>query len=962
MIFSLSLALFSLFTAIGYFQISQNLPSIEALPQLFEPPDGLVLRPTLFYDRSGEHVILIIQNPVLTPDGHDKTEITSYRRHYLRIQNHTSIASPGEENDFLSPNILLTTLAIKDPEFWSHPGFTLVSLLKPEQQTLAQELVSSYLLRHETTGISKTVRISLLAVQVTSHFGREKILEWYLNSTAYGNFTFGIDEAARLYFDKQAAELSLAEAAMLAGVSQSPTLNPFDAPQAALERQKLVIQELLRLRLVSPEVGLQAALEKTHIATQNQEKQNLLLSDLQPYIAPTFINLAITELESFMPRSQLERGGFSVITSLDYELQTQANCLFSFPSGNLSSSPDPGIPTHCPIVKFLETSQNEGISQSLNTQSEAVILNPQNGEIMALVIDPEPALQAGYLPKHLAGSMASPFIYLTAFTRGMSPATLVWDTPYADTINVHNPDNLYHGPISLRTAMANDYLISAQKTLDQVGVQSVQEIIRQFQVFGQKTNNFTPLTSENILGEIDILQASQAIGIFANQGVLAGRKIHQPSNDLNPGSMPLAPVSILRVEDFNQQVVYQAPDHRASQPVISPQLAYLVNHVLSDEPARWDSLGHPNRLETGYPLAVKQSHSLDGASHWVTGYMSDLVINVWIGTDLSHHEAYADSYLVSQSVVDNWRALTKYQIQRSPQISAFPVPEGITTVNVCNPSGMLPDEDCPNTVEEIFLEGNEPLEADSLFQKFSVNRQTGQLATVFTPTDLVEERLFMIIPAHEDFWVKQSGIPTPPQFFDPIPFTQQSHQKLSFQSPQNFDIVKGEVLIRATLDLEDMDFLRVQIGQGLNPQFWFQVGEDFNKISDSTPFVKWNTSGLDGLYTIQLLAVMDDQSALRSYNLVTVDNLPPQVEFQQPYAGEIMSGKAHSEIIFRADVQDNIGVKEVTFFVDDKILVTRSTLPYIAAWEPATGDHRIKIIAIDQAGNQTTEEIPFTIQ
>jgi hypothetical protein len=275
---------------------------------------------------------------------------------------------------------------------------------------------------------------------------------------------------------------------------------------------------------------------------------------------------------------------------------------------------------------------------------------------------------------------------------------------------------------------------------------------------------------------------------------------------------------------------------------------------------------------------------------------------------------------------------------------------------------MLPDNDCPNLVDEVFLSGNEPLQADTLFEEMAINRETGHLATVFTPSELIEKRVYMLVPEEELSWVQEAGIPSAPTTYDRIPSTSPDQAGIQVRSPEMFDYVRGVVTIQGLLPEEELSFFRVQIGPGIHPQSWYQVGEDFLPPFTSAIRVDWDTSGLAGLYTIQLLAVRPDQSILKTNSLVTVDNQPPQITIQQPYSGEIIPARTYQEIIFQADVQDDLGIERVEFYLDDKLIASRSIGPFIAAWKPVPGEHTLVVVAIDQAGNQASTEIPFIIR
>ncbi len=191
-----------------------------------------------------------------------------------------------------------------------------------------------------------------------------------------------------------------------------------------------------------------------------------------------------------------------------------------------------------------------------------------------------------------------------------------------------------------------------------------------------------------------------------------------------------------------------------SRSLLSPQLAYQMNQVLSDEISRQESLGHPNPLEIGRPAGVKSSISFNSHSTWTVGYVPQRVIVV-------HFSGQEADVVPLRYSADLWHALMVYAVHDLPAES-WEMPAGIVTVNVCDPSGMLPTAVCPNVVSEVFLDGRQPLQTDTLYQSFQVNRETGYLATIFTPPDLVESRTYMVVPARARAWAENAGIDLPP--------------------------------------------------------------------------------------------------------------------------------------------------------------------------------------------------------
>ncbi len=287
---SVLLAVLILALAFYYAGLTRDLPSVEQLPGLLDPPDGLLLQPTRIYDRSGQHLL-----ETFAPNE-------SLRR-YIPI-------NPGNPQH-LPDALAQATLALADPTFWKHPGYTLAGLGQPDlHPTLAQRLASDLLLWDEPPSLRRALRERLLAAQITAVYGRAQTLEWYLNSANYGNYAYGADAAAQLYFGKPAAELTPAEVAVLAAVGQAPSLNPLDAPQVALQRGRETIHIMQALGFISKEAaGL--ALAETPVLSIREEKS-------QDDLAPAFLNLVLQQLEENFDRARIQHGGLTILTPLYY--------------------------------------------------------------------------------------------------------------------------------------------------------------------------------------------------------------------------------------------------------------------------------------------------------------------------------------------------------------------------------------------------------------------------------------------------------------------------------------------------------------------------------------------------------------------------------------------------------------------------------------------------------------------
>ena len=312
-----------------------------------------------------------------------------------------------------------------------------------------------------------------------------------------------------------------------------------------------------------------------------------------------------------------------------------------------------------------------------------------------------------------------------------------------------------------------------------------------------------------------------------------------------------------------------------SQPVISAPLAYLVHNVISDEPARWPSLGYPNLLEIGRPAGAKIGATADGSQTWTAGYTPQRLAITWMGLPEGSSGAKLDPRLSAGL----WHALIQYANQDLP-VANWTEPPGISEMDVCSPSGLLPTQDCPNVVKEVFLTGNEPTGPDTLYRTFQINRESGLLATVFTPPELVEERTFLVLPEEAQQWGKLAGLPVPPEDYDriqpPIPTP-----GVEITDPAQFGVVRGKVTIRGSANGADFSYYQIQVGQGLNPGVWLTVGDQQDTPVTDGMLASWDTSQLNGLYVLRLQVVRHFLGNLSTFRQQDLDLL---VQLINPFA------------------------------------------------------------------------------
>ena len=903
--------------SIWYSALTRDLPALADLPAFFDPGEGLFFQPTRLYDRTGQHLLLTLENSGIS-------------RRYLKVD-------PAAADHF-SPELLRAAVALLDPGFWSHPGFLSNRLVDPQPATIAERLAYDLFLSQEPVGMRRTLRMRLLATQMISTYGRSKVLEWYLNSASFGHLAYGAEAAARLYLDKSASELTLAEAALLIPLTSAPALNPLDSPNAAVERQRDALDALLAQGALTQGEFERASQAELHLRKETSPSQSS---------AGAFTDLALQQLASLFGRQRLERGGLRITTSLDYDLQLELVCLVRTQLRRLEGrSGEESLPdgAECQSARLLPTLP-PGQPLSSGVAVAGVLLDPQTGQVLALLgdttLEEEPAFSAAHAP----GSLLTPFAAVAAFARSYGPASLVWDIPASlpeGLPKTANPDGQFHGPLRLRVALANDYMAPLAQMVEQVGAANAWRLAAAL--------GLPALSEERSAGVLfdgarsTPVEIAQAYSAFANQGILIGQRL--------PETAVLQPVSVLFVEDAQQRILLDATSPE-TQAVLSAPLAYLIHNVLSDEQARWPTLGYPNPLEIGRPAGAKLGRVEGGQEAWAAGYIRQRVAVLWLGAQ--------EQDVDGRFAAGIWHALIQYTARELPAVD-WTAPPGISTIEVCDPSGQLPTAACPAVVSELFLNGNEPVSSDTLYNTYQVNRETGRLATVFTPPGLIDEQVYMLVPPEAREWAAAAGIQTPPEVYDAIQPPAPSPD-VQINSPAPFAYVRGKVTLRGTAGGTSFSYYRLQAGAGLNPQSWLQVGPDSQAPAKDKVLAEWDTQGLEGLYALRLLVVRADQTVENATIQVTVDNTAPVARVLYPLPAQSFQLPGDRQVTFQAEASDAVGIQRVEWLVDGKVAGQNLIAPYSFTWQAAAGEHTLAVRVVDLAGNQAeSAEISFTIR
>lgn len=873
-----------------YAEYAKNLPEPEKVSENVSTQ----FKTTKIYDRTGK----IVLYELFDPTGGKRTNVAL---------------------DKISPYLVNATISLEDKTFWTNEGVDYAGMVRAlynitrgqalqGASTLTQQLVKKVLIpQRETesrTNIELKIEETIMAREISTKYSKQQILEWYLNTISYGNLAYGIEAASEIYFGKHANELTLSEAATLAAIPQYPALNPIDNPDLAKSRRDIALQRMLEEGYITPKQEADA--EKADIKVVQRH------FDIK---APHFVFYVRNYLVNKYGEDAVYKGGWSVITTLDYDAQTQAEDI-----------------ARNQIAKLTQDKRNV-------TNASVVAMKPATGEITAMVgsvdyfntdIDGQVNIATA---DRQPGSSFKLFSYMQAFETGaadgtkLSPASVVYDvrTSFEDPPNPpyvpENYDRKYHGPVRLRTALASSYNIPAVQVLNMVGIPNVLALAHRMGITTLDKNYGLALTLGG--GEVKLLDETYAYGVVANGGVMAGQKVADA--DQRPGYRKLDPVSVLKITDANGKVVEQYSQPQTER-IVSAQAAYLMTDVLSDNNARAPAFGLNSVLKLTRPAAVKTGTTSSWRDNWTLGFTPDYVVGVWVGNSDNSEMEHISGITGAAPI---WHDVMEY-LEKDLPVTDFVEPPNITRIPVCLASGLLPTPQCPQVVREVFIKGNEPTQVDNVWKPFKIFVPNGKLATAFNPPDQVTTVVYPIYPPAAQDWVKENNIPQPPTEFDTTYAASAAGGDLAIFSPANYSSVKGAVNVIGNAKMGDMREWRVNVGKGLDPSDWITIGQGGGGV-DNGSLATWNTTD-SGLYTLQLVGIDNAGNAQTATSQVTVDNKPPKVELINPWDDKQYIMEDDEWVSVDADAKDNLSMNYVDFWVDDSYQGRTQVSPFSLKW------------------------------
>jgi len=589
-------------------------------------------------------------------------------------------------------NLINASLSTEDRNFYNHWGVDLWGIgraavnnvLKMRRaeggSTITQQLARNLFLTHERS-VERKLKEIALAVEIERNYSKDQILQMYFNQIYFGEGAYGVDAAAKTFFNKPIQELSLPECALLAGLPANPSLySPRRRPDAARARRAKVLRNMLFTKSITQvefDNANSAPLGVTAVRYSNDR-------------APYFVEMVRLHLDERYGSNSVYEGGMKVYTTLDMDLQQIAERALEKQLLSLEAD----LKLKNTRANYVEVASDSGTGPARTPylQASFVAIDPRNGYVKALIGGRDwnqsnfnRATQA----RRQAGSAFKPFVYTAAIDNGFHPTDVIVDEPVsfpAGDGKLYQPgnyDRTFRGPVTLRYALQQSINIPAVKLLRKVGTSLVSSYARRMGIKSPIGQNLSMALGSS---EVTLLELTSAYGVFANRGV---------RND---------PLFILKVEDKNGTVL----EKNSPRPVevLSQETAAVMTSMMQS--VMDQGTGYPARAR-GFtmPAAGKTGTMDDYMDAWFVGYTPSLVAGAWVGYDVK--KTIGPGMTGARAALPIWADFMIGATRgRAPE--DFPAPLGTVNRMVCAETGMLATDKCPNVTTEMFTEGSEPSE------------------------------------------------------------------------------------------------------------------------------------------------------------------------------------------------------------------------------------------------------------
>jgi len=602
-----------------------------------------------------------------------------------------------EENRKFTPieeipdDLKKATVAIEDKDFYKHQGLAISGVIRAAYKTviqkdkqggstITQQLVKTALLTPERT-IQRKIKELVLAFAVEIIYSKDQILELYLNHIPYGGTAYGIEQASRLYFNKSASDLDLAEAALLAGMPQAPSrYSPFgSSPELARQRQRQVLDRMVEEKYITQDEA-----NRTYDSDLKYAPQQTNIK------APHFVMFVKDLLIEKYGAKQVEQGGLRVTTTLDLDIQEYAQATVS--------------------------AQIDKLNASKITNGAALVTKPATGEILAMVgsrnyfdseIDGNVNLTTSL---RQPGSSIKPLNYALGLSKGYPASTMFLDIPTCFSATGQpgaycpkNYDGSFHGATQMRQALANSYNIPAVKML---ALNGITDFIATASAMGISTFKDPSQYGLSLTlggGEVKMVDMAVAFGVFANSGIRI---------NLNP---------ILRIKTYTGEIL-EEHNHQLNPPtgprILSPEVSFIISNILSDNKARTPAFGsHSPLYIPDKTVSVKTGTTDDWLDNWTIGYTPEYLTAVWTGNNNNELKPLFVSGVTGAAPI--WNGIMSYLVKNREDV-AQAKPDNVIGTNVCSyRKNDDPNQNCEGRFE-YYIKGTEKNQLHGKIEKKGV--------------------------------------------------------------------------------------------------------------------------------------------------------------------------------------------------------------------------------------------------
>jgi len=628
----------------------------------------------------------------------ESTKIYDRTGNVLLYDTGTNAKATSVSLEMISPYIQKGTIAIEDSNFYNNIGVEPTSIVRAilanfisgnysqGASTITQQVIKNALLTTDKT-VTRKIKEWILAIKLTRVISKDQILETYLNESPYGGTIYGVEQASQTFFGKPARDISLAESAYLAAIPKAPTYySPYGTHRDALDaRQKLVLEKMLSLGMITSDDYKKAIAEKVQFQAKNSENIR----------APHFVMYVRDYLLEKYGEDIVTGGGLRVKTTLDFSMQQKAEDV---------------------VTKFAPT-----IEENYDASNVAMVaVDPKSGDILTMVGSKDyfsRIIEGNFnvaLAKRQPGSTFKPFVYSALFKKGYTPETVLFDvetefssycTPEGKTKNpkddpeklCYSPvefDKIYSGPMTIRQALGQSRNIPAVKALYLAGMRESIQTAHDLGITSLNDPNRYGLTLVLGGGEVSLLDITSAYGVFANDGTK------------NPTR------AVLEVTDSKGNILESANINPI--PVLDQDIARQITSILSDNSVRMSSL-KPVADSVGRKVALKTGTTNDFRDVWAIGYTPSVVIGAWAGNN--------DNSPMSQNIAG---------LIISPLWGAFAsqVAKNFPPENFGEPP--TPKTDTKPVMRGIWQGG----------LSYKIDTISGKIATQYTPKETTKENVF----------------------------------------------------------------------------------------------------------------------------------------------------------------------------------------------------------------------------